>query len=676
MIRRIFICICLSFTAFSGIVKAQYDELFFNEISKKIGNNYQIALNKSRLLIGNQNYVTANKYIDTILQTYPANERLNFLMGLCCAYNPSKQKQSINYIRLAESINTSIPHYYYYLAYAYEVNDSLTMALSNYKSALEKDRQSKFPDNYYQDEITIKIRQVENQMAYKNKKSFVTVRNIGSPVNTIASEYVPLMPSDESELIYTYRGELSKGGIQLLNKKQRGDKKKNEQGLFFEDIFITYPLGDSAWKAPVPIDDLNTNLHDAAVSISADGIQLFIYKNTGFGGGDLFLSKLNGKRWMPGVYQNGLNSKEWDGSACFLPDNKHAIISSERKGGFGGRDLYIAERIANNKWGNIKNLGPLINSKYDEDAPFVTADGKILFFSSNGKKSLGGYDVMRSDWKDSTWAEPYNLGEPINTKYDDKFFISSASGKRAFYSTQRPDGFGEQDIYVIEPGIPGKPVALVQVGGIVTVNNKPAEAEIEVRSLTKRQVFVAQLSSNKITGKFIINIPSGDEYEVIFNHKKFPPQIKELSTTAVDSFMTITMIADFYTPEINEKLELKRDSTIASNTVANKKTDLEEFVSRFGSSKVQGLLFKVQVGAFKFFENFNYTNVLGFPKILRQIGDDGITRFTMGGYETINEAKELLDRVRGKSLKEAFIIAVYHDKRYYLQDLIKEGIVK
>jgi hypothetical protein len=676
LIHRLFICICLIFAGFFGTLKAQYDELFFNEISKKIGTNSQIALNKSRLLIGNQNYVTANKYIDTILQAHPKNERLNFLMGLCCAYNPSTQQQSISYIKLAESINASIPHYYYYLAYAYEVNDSLNAAATNYKLALEKDKQSKFADKYYQEEINIKIRQVENQIAYKNKKSFVTVKNLGAPVNTKASEYVPLMPSDESELIYTYRGELSKGGKQILNKKQNGDKKKNEQGLFFEDIFITHPIGDSAWQTPTPIDGLNTNLHDAAVSISADGTQLFIYKNTGSGGGDLFLSKLDGKRWMPGVYQNGLNSKEWDGSACFLPDNKRAIISSERKGGFGGRDLYIAERLANNKWGNIKNLGPLINSKYDEDAPFVTADGKILFFASNGKKSIGGYDVMRSDWKDTSWTEPYNLGEPINTKYDDKFFISSASGKRAFYSTQRPDGFGEQDIYVIEPGIPGKPVALVQVGGIVTVNNKPAEAEIEVRSLTKRNVFVAQLSSNKITGKFIINVPSGDEYEVIFNHKKFPPQVKELSTTAVDSFMTINMIADFYTPEVNEKLELKRDSMIASNTVVNKKTDLEEFVSRFGFNKVEGLTFKVQVGAFKFFENFNYTSVLGFPKILRQTGNDGITRFTMGGYETVNEAKELLDRVRSKSLKEAFIIAIYNDKRYYLQDLVKEGIVK
>lgn len=675
MFRRKLKVIALFFLVKCSVVKAQFNELFFNEISKTISSGYQPSFNKARLLILNQNYVSAHKHIDTLLKTYPDNERLNFLMGFCNSYNQKLISQSVDFIKKAEKLEAQIPHYYYHLAYAYEVNDSLQTALKLYQTALEKDKSSKFKDAYYQEDITVRIRQVQNQMAYKTRKNEVSVKNLGEPVNTKASEYTPLMPSDESLLIFTYRGELSKGGKQILNKKKLDDKKQIEQGLFFEDIFYTQSINDSIWQKPQPITGLNTNLHDAAVSISPDGTQLFMYKNTGSGGGDLFISKLDGKRWMPAIYQQGLNSKEWDGSACFLPDNKHVIISSERKGGFGGRDLYIAERIGPNKWGNIKNLGPLINSKNDEDAPFVTADGKILFFSGNGKKSIGGYDVFRADWKDTSWTEPYNLGEPINTKYDDKFFISSASGKRAFYSTQRPDGFGEQDIYVIEPGIPGKPVALVQVGGIVTVNNKPAEAEIEVRSLTKRQIFIAQLSSNKVTGKFLINIPAGDEYEVIFNHKKFPPRIKELFTTAVDSFISINMIADFYSPEVNEKLEMKRDSLLKHGGEP-KKTDLEEFVAKFGDKKVEGLVYKVQVGAFKFFENFNYTSVLGFPKILRQVADDGITRFTMGGYETISEAKLLLDRVKNKALKEAFIIAYYNNKRYYLQDLVKDGIMK
>lgn len=674
MIKRYF----TSLMAFICIAKlqAQSVDVFFNTLQKEISLTHLVSFNKMRLLVLNQNYISAALYLDTLQTLYPNSQRLNFVAGLCSAYHLKRQDKSIALIKQAEPLQAEISNYYYYLAYAYEVNDSLEAAKRMYLKAFEVSKQTKYNDTYYQDILQTKLRQVENQINFKNKRSTVTVRNMGQPINTKASEYVPLMPADKSKLYFTYRGELSKGGKQILNRQKWSDKKTPEQGLFFEDIYFTNTLNDSVWSVPQPLAELNTNLHDAAVSISSDGTQLFIYKNTGLGSGDLFMSKWDGKRWRTPIYQQGLNSKEWDGSACFLPDNKHVIISSERKGGFGGRDLYIAEQIGENRWGNIKNLGPVVNSKNDEDAPFVTSDGKILFFAGNGKKSLGGYDIMRSDKKDSVWTEPYNVGEPINTKYDDKFFIVSVDGKQAYYSSQRADGFGEQDIYRAEPAIPGKPIALVQVGGYVTVNEKPTEAFIEVRSLTKRNGIVAQSLSDKVSGRFTINVPAGDEYEVIFNHKKFPPQIKEISTTAVDSFIAINMIADFYSLEVNEKLALKRDSAIKSLTTTNTISDLDNYILKYANLKVTGLVYKVQVGAFKFFENFNYTNVLGFPKILRQVGSDGITRFTMGGFETIEEAKALLDRVREKSLKEAFIIATYQDERYYLQELVKKGIVK
>lgn len=659
-----------------GFTLAQPGEVFFNRLSERIDKTRLPAFNKARLLIQNQSYISAIPYLDTLLLAYPDETGIAFLSGLCYTHHSQKRTQSMVLIKRMETNREWVQGYYYYLGRSYEANDSMRQALFYYTKALETERTFKEQDVYYLELIQTKVKQVENQMNYRNKVSGITVRNIGKPINTNGSEYVPLIPADQSKLIFTYRGELSKGGKRVLQRQKLNTVKAPEQGQYFEDIFVAYPQTDSTWGTPVPVTELNTNLHDAAVSINGDGTRLFIYKNTGIGAGDLYISKWDGLRWRTPVYQKGLNSPAWDGSACFLPDNKHVILSSERKGGYGGRDLYIAEQLGDNLWGHVKNLGPLINSKADEDAPFVTADGAILFFATNGKRSLGGYDIMRADRNDSTWQEPFNVGAPVNTKEDDKFFSVTSDGKKAYFSSQRTDGLGEQDIYVAQPAIPGKPVALVQVGGNVTFNDKPAEASIEVRSLTKRSAFVLSALSDKKSGHFLLNIPAGDEYELIVRHKKFPPQVKEISTVAVDSFLTITIIADFYSPERNEKLGQKRDSILTSLKKGHPAAFMDEFVARYGKVKVPGLVFKVQVGAFLFFENFNYTNVLGFPKILRQIGDDGITRFTMGGFETMEEAKKLLDRVREKSLKEAFIVATYNDKRYYLQDLIKEGILK
>lgn len=673
MLKRISLIVMLSACKFAH---AQPDESFFNNLSEQIEKPHLPYFNKARLLIQHQNYISAIPYVDSLLAVYPTTTDIAFLTGLCYTHHPNKRPESIRLIKRMENNSVRVHGYYYYLGRAYEANDSMQQALQCYSKAIEAERATRDKDKYYLDLLQTKLHQIENQINYRNKQSTVTVRNMGKPVNTNASEYVPLIPSDQSKLIFTYRGELSKGGKRVLNKQKLHNIKLQEQGQYFEDIFVTYPQTDSSWSTPVPITELNTNLHDAAVSINSDGTRLFIYKNTGIGAGDLYISKWDGQRWRTPVYQKGLNSLAWDGSACFLPDNRHAIISSERKGGFGGRDLYVAEQIAENQWANIKNLGPLINTKQDEDAPFVTADGKILFFAANGKKSIGGYDIMRSDLKDTIWQEPFNVGAPVNTKEDDKFFSVTPDGKKAYFSSQRANGQGEQDIYIVEPAIPGKPVALVQIEGNVTLNDKPTEAGIEVRSLTRRSVFVLSALSDKKKGHFLFNIPAGDEYELIIRHKKFPPQVKELSTFAVDSFMTITIIADFYSPELNEKLELKRDSVLTSLKRGHPVSFMNEFTDRYGKVKIPGLVFKVQVGAFLFFENFSYTNVLGFPKILREIGDDGITRFTMGGFETMEEARKLLDRVREKSLKEAFIIAFYNDKRYYLQELIKEGIIK
>jgi outer membrane protein OmpA-like peptidoglycan-associated protein len=132
-------------------------------------------------------------------------------------------------------------------------------------------------------------------------------------------------------------------------------------------------------------------------------------------------------------------------------DEKTLYFSSNRPGGYGGLDIYRATKDSKGAWSNVKNLGPKINTEVDDDGPFIDYDGTTLYFSSRGRKGMGGFDVFRATFDPAAneWSEPENLGYPINTPDDDVFFVASKDGKRAYYSSIREDGMGYLDIYVI-----------------------------------------------------------------------------------------------------------------------------------------------------------------------------------------------------------------------------------
>jgi outer membrane protein OmpA-like peptidoglycan-associated protein len=132
-------------------------------------------------------------------------------------------------------------------------------------------------------------------------------------------------------------------------------------------------------------------------------------------------------------------------------DEKTIYFSSNRPGGFGGLDIYRATKDSKGEWTNVKNLGPNINTEMDDDGPFIDYDGVTLYFSSKGRKGMGGFDVFKTtlDLKTNEWSEPINLGYPINTPDDDIYIVFSKDGKRAYYSSVREDGMGYTDIYMI-----------------------------------------------------------------------------------------------------------------------------------------------------------------------------------------------------------------------------------
>ena len=519
--------------------------------------------------------------------------------------------------------------------------------------------------------VSVVNRQIQickNSEEQLSKGTIANITNIGPPINTAASEYAPLLPGNEKFMVFTYMGPKSKGG------KQKFPGKPDEKGTYFEDVFISYKQDSTGlWGAPVPIDALNTTGNDAPLFISQDGQKLYIFRNVALGSGDIFVSFLKGTQWSVPEKVKGINSSYWEGSICFSPDEKTVYFSSERPGGVGGRDIWFGQRLPDGSYGAVKNLGPVINTPFDEDAPFITADGKTMFFSSNGHNSTGGYDIFRSDWKNGKWNTPYNIGKPVNTNLDDKYYWVSADGQRAYYSTERKGGLGQQDIYLVEPGMFGKPTALIVISGVVYVDDKPVDAEIKIKSKHGRKDFSGNFRSNSVSGQYLVNIPSGNEFEIKYSYQQLS-MVKTISTVTLDSFASYTADANLYTEAYLKQLKI--DSAETKSDIDKVDMSYEDFLKKYGSSVADSVTFKVQVGAYRYVENFNFNKLLQLPAVRRQTYADGITRFTLGEFKTLSEADAMCKKAKHIAIQDAFVIALYKNKRLPLEQLIHGNYFK
>ena len=172
-------------------------------------------------------------------------------------------------------------------------------------------------------EVDHQIDICRNAIALDKKGVVAKITNIGAPINSSGSEYTPVFPSNENFMVFTYRGEKSMGGKQILP-----NKVDEKNGIYFEDIMISHKNERNNWTEPIPISSINTNGHDAVVYISHDGQKLFIYRNVGVGSGDIFVSRLDGSNWIVPEKVKGINSNFWEGSVCLFPDEKTICFSS------------------------------------------------------------------------------------------------------------------------------------------------------------------------------------------------------------------------------------------------------------------------------------------------------------------------------------------------------------
>ena len=271
---------------------------------------------------------------------------------------------------------------------------------------------------------------------------------------------------------------------------------------------------------------INEEPSKGAINISQDGQWLIFAGNfpgKGYGNFDLYISYATPQGWSEPINLGPeINSEFWESSPSLSPDKKTLYFSSNRPGGFGGKDLYVSYRGANGKWSKPENMGPQINTKGDELAPFIHADNSTLYFTSDGLPGYGGSDLFIMRRKNATeWNAPENLGYPINTIENEGSLFITADGIDAYYASDRADSRGGLDLYRFELPAADRPAKTLYVEGTVfnIKDKKGIPATIELTDNATREV-ISRIQTDE-TGYYLITLPVGKDYTFTVNRKGY-----------------------------------------------------------------------------------------------------------------------------------------------------------
>lgn len=643
------------------------------------------SMQNALLLYEEGNYLMALPIYEKLYTAHPGEEYLKYCYGKCALQRSDKHEVALQLLYDVYAKNPKVHDIEYDLAranhYNYKFDEALGLIAkveANKRASSEAKTAAKQLKQYC----------INAKLFYANPTG-AEIKNAGNILNSEYSEYTPVISADESRMVFTYKGKESMGGLQ--NDNQQPDA----NGVYYEDVFQSVKE-NGEWTAPKPVKAINTNSHDAPIALSVDGMHLFSYKDNGDDHGDIYMSTLVNEEWSaPQKLRGEVNSYSWEGSCSMTADGKQLYFSSERGGGFGGRDIYRATLLADSTWGNVVNLGDSINTALDDDAPFIHPDGVTLFYSSKGKNSMGDYDIFqaRLNWLDSTFSSPVNLGYPINTPDGDRYYVLSANSERGYYASGKSGGYGLQDIYTVYPGFIGKKPSLFVVKGKTTLDAKPVEAKISVEVTSRDNRKFGEFVSNTSNGHYLISLPAGAVFRLVYKYGSLPYKTTEINTANVDGYEEKVVDINFETapdtarqavaiapvakteplPEPTAKpvAPLKKDNFVATKNIHEKTI---KYAEQYGDVTAEGLIFKVQIAAYKYPKNYVYEHLKGLGNVDNFLLD-GITRITIGGnFPNLGSAWEHCKKVITAGQADAFVTVLYKGKRVYLEDLEKMGI--
>lgn len=309
-----------------------------------------------------------------------------------------------------------------------------------------------------------------------------------------------------------------------------------------EDMYISY-LMDSIWSEAQPIDELNTPYNEGSPALSPDGTSLVFTicdRKYSYGGCDLYISEFRNGYWnIPVNMGDVINTPAYESNACFA-DNGHTLyFTSNRKGSLGGYDLWKSQKKPDEKWSVPKNLGNTINTPGDELCPFMHPNNRVLYFSSDYHPGMGGRDLFYSIIDESgNWMKPVNLGYPINSKGDESSFVVFPDGQKAWMASDMrylDKKFTKirpnLDLYemILPPSLRIKPSTFIQITVSDVHTNLPVKASIRIYNLSTNKLFFEK--DTREDGKLLIALPVDSDYGLHVYHKDYILEPDQIRTS-------------------------------------------------------------------------------------------------------------------------------------------------
>jgi outer membrane protein OmpA-like peptidoglycan-associated protein len=562
---------------------------------------------KEKFTVEEANNAFMNRYFDEALKLYKkvynkhmTNPSLTSQIGFC--YLELDQiEDALSYFSDVNAGSLKKKEAVFYFGYG-----SALQKIGNFAEALEKYNQfkqlgKKSDINYY--EVDRYVSQVNYALSVVDKPVSASVTNIGDSINSGYDDYHPSVTADGKTFIFTSRRSDSKGGELLAD------------GQYYEDIYeATWNEEFQAWGESKPVEGaLNSKEYDANCSITPDGSNILVYRNLSkenkkfispTGGGDIYTSKKGSTgRWGAPKIVEGVNSTSLDVGACITADGKTMFFVSDRtgmlegKGAQGGKDIWYSTMQEDGIWGKAKNIGELINTIYDEISVYVHPNGKTLFFASDGhdEQNIGGYDIFRTTLDASgKWTKPVNLGFPINTHRDEKEFVLSTNGKVGWISSKREKGKLNMDIYQVDLAhfnvLTGESEQLSIVKGKVQDESTglPLKASVVFKDTVSGKEFEVKSQED------------GTYFNTLVSHKTYKISVKHKGYKAFSTVVTVSA------PKANKSKKRRRTNNRKGKKVKARKTASIHTVEK--DLKLERLipinvvskdLFKTQMIAFK-----------------------------------------------------------------------------
>lgn len=381
-------------------------------------------------LMGEKQFDKAAEKFKEALKLVPNSGSLSYKVGICYLFTDDSKHLAIEFLEKAakdaspdfdpRSIKeTKAPiEAIYHLGRAYQIAGELGKAKSNYKAYKDLLK----PNDEFNEIVDLRITSCGAAEAIMRNPIGFKASNLGSIVNSISSNFNAVLSGDENTLAYTSLGK--RGYEVFVSKKENGE-----------------------WAKPVNISkQLGANVKTS--SLSNDGTQLYLIDDFDENN-EIYVSKFVGKKWGGAEkLPKPVNTKYKESHASISADSKTLYFTSNSSGGLGGLDIYKTTIDAKGKWSKPENLGPNINTKYNEETPFISSDGRYLYFSSEGHGSMGGYDIFYVDLKGN--SKPVQIGYPINTTADNLFFFPGKTPNTGYLSMHDANSLGSNDIYKIK----------------------------------------------------------------------------------------------------------------------------------------------------------------------------------------------------------------------------------